>query len=75
MVSISHMGYHVKNIRISGYNSKANGIVEQSHFDVHRHSSRPPTEHKTNGPKSHIQSSGRSASPFDGGWAVPLTSR
>ena len=26
--------YHVKNIRISGYNSKANGIVERSHFDV-----------------------------------------
>ena len=26
--------YHIKNIRISGYNSKANGIVERSHFDV-----------------------------------------
>ena len=26
--------YHVKHIRISGYNSRANGIVERAHFDV-----------------------------------------
>src|SRR6266404_3862770 len=26
--------YHIKHIRISGYNSHANGIVEHSHFDV-----------------------------------------
>ena len=26
--------FHIKHIRISGYNSKANGIVERSHFDV-----------------------------------------
>jgi hypothetical protein len=26
--------YHIHHIRISGYNSRANGIVEQSHFDV-----------------------------------------
>src|ERR1700761_1356784 len=26
--------YHVKHFRISGYNSRANGIVERSHFDV-----------------------------------------
>ena len=26
--------YHIKHIRISGYNSCANGIVEQSHFEV-----------------------------------------
>jgi hypothetical protein len=26
--------FHVKHIRISGYNSRANGIVERSHFDV-----------------------------------------
>lgn len=26
--------YHFKHIRISGYNSRANGIVERSHFDV-----------------------------------------
>jgi hypothetical protein len=26
--------YHVDHIRISGYNSRANGIVERSHFDV-----------------------------------------
>ena len=26
--------YHVNHIRISGYNSKANGLVERSHFDV-----------------------------------------
>ena len=26
--------YHVKHIRISGYNSRANGIVKRSHFDV-----------------------------------------
>ncbi len=26
--------YHIKHIRISGYNSKANGIVERPHFDV-----------------------------------------
>ena len=26
--------YHITHIRISGYNSRANGIVEQSHFDV-----------------------------------------
>ena len=26
--------YHVKHIRISGYNSHANGIVKRSHFDV-----------------------------------------
>ena len=26
--------YHIKHIRISGYNSCANGIVKRSHFDV-----------------------------------------
>ena len=26
--------YNIKHIRISGYNSKANGLVERSHFDV-----------------------------------------
>jgi len=26
--------YHIKHIRISGYNSHVNGIVERSHFDV-----------------------------------------
>lgn len=26
--------YNIKHVRISGYNSKANGIVERSHFDV-----------------------------------------
>ena len=26
--------YHVRHIRISGYNSRTNGIVERSHFDV-----------------------------------------
>jgi hypothetical protein len=26
--------YHIKHIRISGYNSRVNGIVERSHFDV-----------------------------------------
>ena len=26
--------YHIKHIRISGYNSRANGIVEHSHFNV-----------------------------------------
>ena len=28
--------YHIKHIRISGYNSRANGLVEQSHFDVRK---------------------------------------
>ncbi|PCH37005.1 hypothetical protein WOLCODRAFT_36627, partial [Wolfiporia cocos MD-104 SS10] len=26
--------YHVRHIRISGYNSRANGVVERPHFDV-----------------------------------------
>ena len=26
--------YHIRHVRISGYNSRANGIVERSHFDV-----------------------------------------
>jgi hypothetical protein len=26
--------YHIKHIRISGYNSRANGIVERAHFDI-----------------------------------------
>src|SRR5271156_4856372 len=26
--------YHIKHIRISGYNSRANGLVEQTHFQV-----------------------------------------
>jgi hypothetical protein len=26
--------YHIRHIRISGYNSRANGIVERAHFDV-----------------------------------------
>lgn len=26
--------YHIKHIRISGYNSRANGLVERSHFDI-----------------------------------------
>ena len=28
--------YHIKHIRISGYNSRANGLVEQAHFDMHQ---------------------------------------
>jgi hypothetical protein len=28
--------YHLNHIRISGYNSRANGTVERSHFDVHQ---------------------------------------
>jgi hypothetical protein len=36
VAALSHLEkkYHVKHIRISGYNSRANGIVERSHFDV-----------------------------------------
>ena len=26
--------YHIKHIQISGYNSRANGLIEQSHFNV-----------------------------------------
>ena len=26
--------YHIRHIRISGYNSRANGLVERAHFDV-----------------------------------------
>ena len=26
--------YHIKHIQISGYNSRANGLVERSHFEV-----------------------------------------
>jgi hypothetical protein len=26
--------YHITHIRISGYNSRSNGIVERSHFDI-----------------------------------------
>jgi hypothetical protein len=26
--------YHIRHIRISGYNSRANGLVERSHFDI-----------------------------------------
>jgi hypothetical protein len=26
--------YHIKHIRISGYNSHANGLVERSHYEV-----------------------------------------
>ena len=34
--TLSHLEkkYHIRHIRISGYNSRANGIAEQSHFDV-----------------------------------------
>jgi hypothetical protein len=28
--------YHIKHIQISGYNSRANGLVERSHFDVRK---------------------------------------
>jgi hypothetical protein len=28
--------YHLNHIRISGYNSRANGTVESSHFDIHQ---------------------------------------
>jgi hypothetical protein len=28
--------FHVKHIRISGYNSRANGLVEHPHFDLHQ---------------------------------------
>jgi hypothetical protein len=36
VVALVHLErkYHIKHIRISGYNSRANGIVEHSHFDV-----------------------------------------
>ncbi len=33
-LSYMEQKYHVKHIRISGYNSHTNGIVERSHFDV-----------------------------------------
>src|SRR5216684_1907244 len=33
-LSYMEQKYHMKHIRISGYNLHANGIVEQSHFDV-----------------------------------------
>ena len=35
-MALSHLEkkYHVKHIRISGYNSHANGIVKRLHFDV-----------------------------------------
>jgi hypothetical protein len=34
--ALAHLSkrYHINHIRISGYNSRANGIVERSHFDV-----------------------------------------
>ena len=34
--AIEYLGkrYHIRHIRISGYNSRANGIVERAHFDV-----------------------------------------
>ena len=28
--------YHIRHIRISGYNSRANGLVEHLHFDIHQ---------------------------------------
>ncbi len=28
--------YHINHIHISGYNSRANGIAERPHFDVHQ---------------------------------------
>ena len=36
IAALGHLAskYHIKHIRISGYNSRANGIVERSHFDV-----------------------------------------
>jgi hypothetical protein len=36
VVALSYLErkYHIKHIRISGYNLQANGIVERSHFDV-----------------------------------------
>jgi len=36
IAALSHLEkkYHIKHIRISGYNSRANGIAERSHFDV-----------------------------------------
>lgn len=33
-VSYLEKHYHITHIRISGYNSRANGLVERSHFDV-----------------------------------------
>jgi hypothetical protein len=34
--ALTYLGkrYHIRHIRISGYNSRANGIVERAHFDV-----------------------------------------
>ena len=34
--ALAYLGkrYHIRHIRISGYNSRANGIVERSHFDI-----------------------------------------
>ena len=36
IAALSHLEswYHIKHIRISGYNSRTNGIVECSHFDI-----------------------------------------
>jgi hypothetical protein len=28
--------YHIMHIRISGYNSRENGLIEHLHFDVHQ---------------------------------------
>jgi hypothetical protein len=34
--ALAYLGkrYHIRHIRISSYNSRANGIVERAHFDV-----------------------------------------
>ena len=36
--ALNYLGkqYHIHHIRISGYNSHTNGIVERTHFDVHQ---------------------------------------
>ena len=64
--------YHINHIRISGYNSRANGLVERSHFDVQQALFKL-TEIRRSGLKARILYFGLIVSPFAAAWAVRLT--
>ena len=65
--------YHIKHIRISGYNSRANGIVERSHFDVRQLYTKHAMAKKASGLQWPIQYSGRSELQFGAVWgALPI---
>jgi hypothetical protein len=66
--------FHIKHVRISGYNSQANGLVERSHFDVRQAVVKACDAYPSNGRAQHTQCFGQSGLQYDAAWDALLIS-